>query len=269
MDERGVPVWFKRTGTTQRVINAQLLSTGEIAVAPITGLGFGIDPLVGHRIYDLDGTLSAERFTDGSGRVPDRPSRLRRGSRRSGYGVLSYPLVTGVDLQQGAGSPDTLTLATACRTRGRLCTERRQRLERDRRQRDPARSTRAATLVWRWTMSDHFDYRESTFAQCFGNYSEANGGVDLDPARRATASTRSTSSTSTRCSASTTAPATTSRRRDTSTRCSASTDRRPVRASSGSSAGPGRAEQGWGAAPDDRRRSARRPAADARRAHRR
>ena len=46
------------------MINAQLLSTGEIAVAPITGLGFGIDPLVGHRIYDLDGTLSAERFTD-------------------------------------------------------------------------------------------------------------------------------------------------------------------------------------------------------------
>ncbi len=36
-------------------------------------------------------------------------------------------------------------------------------------------------LIWSWTMSDHFDYRESTFAQCFGNYTEANGGVDLDP----------------------------------------------------------------------------------------
>jgi hypothetical protein len=32
--------------------------------------------------------------------------------------------------------------------------------------------------VWRWTMSDDFDFRESTFAQCFGNYL---GGVDDDP----------------------------------------------------------------------------------------
>ncbi len=30
----------------------------------------------------------------------------------AGYAVISYPLVTGVDLQKGSGSPDTLTLPT-------------------------------------------------------------------------------------------------------------------------------------------------------------
>jgi hypothetical protein len=170
MDERGVPVWFKRTGTTERLINAQLLGTGEIAVAPITGFGFGIelDPPVGHRVYDLDGTLIAERQTDDPASFPiDHHDYAELPG--VGYGVLSYPLVTGVDLQKGVGSPDTLTLPTPAGL-GADC--------------EPSAVNDSSAIVdnvirevkfdgelrWSWTMSDHFDFRESTFAQCFRNY---------------------------------------------------------------------------------------------------
>jgi len=170
MDERGVPVWFKRTGTTERLINAQLLGTGEITVAPITGLGFGIDPLVGHWIYDLDGSLVAERFTDDPVAFPiDHHDYAEIPG--VGYGVLSYPLVTGVDLQKGSGSPDTLTLPPPAGL-GADC--------------EPSAVNNSSAIVdnvirevdfagnpvWDWTMSDHFDFRESTFAQCFDNYPE-------------------------------------------------------------------------------------------------
>ena len=140
MDERGVPVWFKRTGTTQRVINAQLLSTGEIAVAPITGLGFGIDPLVGHRIYDLDGSLVAERHTDQSVELPDRSPRLRRDPRRSATrssATRSSPASTST-----GRSPRTRSRCRRPPASARTATRCGRQLERDRRQRHPRGRTR-------------------------------------------------------------------------------------------------------------------------------
>ncbi len=175
MDERGVPVWFKRTGTKGRVINAQLLTAGTIAVAPITGRGFGIDPLVGHRIYDLDGSLVAERFTADPVAFPTDHHDYAE-VPGGGYAVISYPLVTDVDLD-GPVPEDMLTLPppvglgadcapTVVSDTSAIVDNVIQEVDEN------------GALVWQWTMSDDVDYRESTFAQCFANYV---GGVDDDP----------------------------------------------------------------------------------------
>ncbi len=167
MDERGVPVWFKRTGTAERVINAQRLGTGEIAVAPITGLGFGVNPDVGHRIYDLDGSLVAERFTDDPVDFPiDHHDYAEIPG--VGYGVLSYPLVVGVDLN-GPDPAETLTLPApaglAADCAPSAVNDSSAIVDNVIHEVDFA-----GNLIWSWTMSDHFDVAESTFAQCFGNY---------------------------------------------------------------------------------------------------
>ena len=173
MDERGVPVWFKRIGTDdRRLINAQRLDTGEIAVAPITGIGFGIvtDPPVGHRIYNLDGVLVREPQTNDPTLFPiDHHDYVEiPASAGGGFAAISYPPPSAADLT----SPVQNLLALPPSFRPRFDC-------------DPSAVSTTSAIVdnvivevgnsgpeWELTLSDHFDFRESTFAQCFNNYPE-------------------------------------------------------------------------------------------------
>jgi hypothetical protein len=54
-DERGTPVWYRRTGTP--TIDARRLPDGNLAWMPFTRPVFNIDPTLGYQVRRLDGTL--------------------------------------------------------------------------------------------------------------------------------------------------------------------------------------------------------------------
>ena len=56
LDERGTPVWYRRTGTP--VIDARRLPDGNLAWMPFTRAVFNLDPALGYQVRRLDGTLA-------------------------------------------------------------------------------------------------------------------------------------------------------------------------------------------------------------------
>ena len=62
LDERGAPVWFKRTDVD--VIDFKRLSDGRLAYTPLLGNAFGVSTTRGYRLTDLAGHLLAEHLTE-------------------------------------------------------------------------------------------------------------------------------------------------------------------------------------------------------------
>jgi len=186
MDERGVPVWFKRAGTERRLINSQLLETGDLAITQITGAGFGIptgtpgdpnDPPIGHRIHDLDGNLVDEWQSDQPFVFPIDHHDLNEipTADGGGYTILSYPLVAPYDLT-GPNPEDVLTLPpisglgdcdpAVVSATGAIVDSVVRELD------------DSGALLWEWSALDSFDLGDVTFAQCFGNYVGATPSYD-------------------------------------------------------------------------------------------
>jgi len=177
LDERGVPVWYRRTD--RKLIDVKLLSSGDLVASPITGRGFGVDPTRGHRVFDLGGDLLAERLpVDPTTYPADHHDYvdIAPAGGAAGRAVLSYPIVTGLDLS----SLSPIDPATGEATDPR-CGLDVQPLDRTVAggviQEIPA----APGLdIWIWDGLDHFSLQEVTYAQCFGNFPDDVGGeVDL------------------------------------------------------------------------------------------
>ncbi len=164
LDERGVPVWFKRT--ERKLIDLKLLSTGNFVASPITGRGFGIDVTAGHRTFDLDGDLLDVKLPFDEELPSDHHDYVELGSDE-GHAILSYPLLTNQDL---TGVPVVDPRCTYDPTEANDLTIVDGTIE----------ETDVQDQPWRWNASDHFSLDEVTYAQCFGNYPDEPGGSEVD-----------------------------------------------------------------------------------------
>lgn len=162
MNERGVPIWFKRTETP--LIDLRRLSNGNLVASPVTGTGFGIDPTAGHRVMGIDGSLLAVHGTDDPLFPVDHHDYVEVPG--GGRAFLSYPLVAGVDL---SGLPDAAAPTDPRCSYDDVPGADDVLLDGVIREVDSA-----GNLVFAFATSDHFGLDEVTYAQCFPN----NYGLD-------------------------------------------------------------------------------------------
>ncbi len=183
LDARGVPVWYKRTarkpatGVEEKLIDFQLLSTGDLLASPINGRGFGIDPDDGHRVFGLDGRTTEVLPTIDPKPNDDLPFPSDHhdyveipgaGSTR-GRAVVVYPLVKDADLSS-LTSFDPVT-GKRIDPRCNYDTQPNNRWVVD----GTIQEILPSGQTWEWNALDHFDYDEITYAQCFGNYTNEPG----------------------------------------------------------------------------------------------
>jgi hypothetical protein len=175
LDERGVPVWYKRT--ERKLIDAKLLSDGTFVASPISGLGLGVSSTIGHRVFDLDGKLLDVRLTSDPVALPaDHHDyvEIPGAGPESGRALISYPLVKNVDLS-GMVTADPFT-GTPADPRCKLATAPTTRSIVD----GVIDEIAPSGANWRWAMSDYFSIEEVTYPQCFGNYTAEPGGSEVD-----------------------------------------------------------------------------------------
>jgi len=157
LDERGAPVWFKRTDVD--VIDFKRLSDGRLAYTPLLGLAFGVSTTRGYRITDLAGHLLAEHLTEDPVADPvDHHDyvELPGGSRA----MLTYPLVKNQPLAQlGPAYFDGDSIVDG----------------------EIHELDASGHTVWTWSTLDHFGYDEVTFPQRFGLYPSEPHGGEVDP----------------------------------------------------------------------------------------
>ena len=171
LDERGVPVWFKRNPTPAlQLTNPERLSTGEIVLAEVNAPGFGVveTPPSSHRVYGLDGTLHELRRTDDPAQYPiDHHDHVEiPASAGGGYAAVSYHLVKNLDLTSGVNNVVLPPPGTTFECKNGQVNNNGAIVDNVIREMDPV----TQTLRWSWSMRDHFNFNESTFAQCFKNY---------------------------------------------------------------------------------------------------
>jgi hypothetical protein len=157
LDERGAPVWFKRTD--RDVIDVKRLSNSRLAYTPLLGQGFGIDPDSGYREITLTGTLVAERLTDDPAALPvDHHDMVELPN--GGRALLSYPLVRDQDLTAlGSNYFDDESIVDG------VIQE----------------VSAGGSAIWTWSTRDHFGYDEATFPQRFALYPSEPHGGEVDP----------------------------------------------------------------------------------------
>ncbi len=100
LDERAVPVWFKRTDDV--TLDFKRLSDGTLITAPLSAPGFGVGADAGYLAFGLDGVVDGVRRTDDPARFPtDFHDYLEivQADGRSGRAHLSYPLLFDQDLR--------------------------------------------------------------------------------------------------------------------------------------------------------------------------
>ena len=156
LDERGAPVWFKRTDVD--VIDFKRLSDGRLAYTPLLGATFGISTTRGYRLTDLAGRLLDERLTENPVADPvDHHDYVELPG--GGHALLTYPLVKNRPLAQlGPGYFDGDSIVDG------------QIHELD----------ASGHTVWMWAADDDFGYDEVTFPQRFGLYPAEPHGGEVD-----------------------------------------------------------------------------------------
>lgn len=157
LDEHGAPVWYRRA--ERLLIDVRGRSDGRLLATATTGLGFGIDPARGYRVYSLSGVLVDELTTvDPTDFPTDHHDYVELPS--GGRSLLSYPLLRNQNLSTipgGAYGPGR-TIADGVV----------QEIGAD------------GGLDWSWRVSDHFEYAEVTFAREFANFPTEPGGSEVD-----------------------------------------------------------------------------------------
>lgn len=175
LNEHGVPVWFKRT--ERKLLDVKVLSNGNLVASQLGGRAFGLDPTSGHRVFELDGSFVELQLPDNPVVYPsdhhdyiELPSATEGGP--SGRAVVSYPIVASQDLST-MPILDPATGLLASPTCGLDVNPLNRTVASSSIQEIPADS---AQPVWTWDMLDHFAYGEVTYAQCFENLPDADGG---------------------------------------------------------------------------------------------
>ena len=176
LNERGAPVWYQRLD--QNLIDAKLLSTGDL-VASENPRAFTTDPSTGHRVIALDGSLVDVHVTDSSAYPADKHDYVEIPELPEGRAIISYPVVTGVDLsaldpaaiQRGPAllrCPNSVIGTNKTIVDGAI-----RELTAD----GPDAGT-APDLRWEWTVSDYFSVAEVRFPLCFQKTASNPGEVD-------------------------------------------------------------------------------------------
>ena len=143
LDNHGAPVWYKRI--SREVIDAKRLSDGRVAFTPTLG-PFGVVPEQGYWATNLEGSKSGPFQTTDPVELPtDHHDFLEI---PGGHALLSYPLVSNVDLTPFGSSSDTYADGVIQEVDG------------------------AGGQIWRWDTSDHFAPNSSTFPI---NFAVSNG----------------------------------------------------------------------------------------------
>lgn len=175
LDERGVPVWYKRT--ERKLLDFKRLSNGTLTASEISGRGFGISPTTGYRVFELDGSFVDVRRTSDPVALPADHhdyAEVPGAGPEPGRAMVSYPLVTNVDVSDlvtqdpftGTLSDPRCTLGTAPTTRSIVDSV--------------IDETAPNGSSWQWAVSDHFSIEEVTLPQCFQNYPTQPGGSEID-----------------------------------------------------------------------------------------
>jgi len=135
VDANGTPVWYHRP--SGGVVTVEPFPDSTIAVCPLLGPGFGVDPNRGFTLHHLDTSTTEPVLAVGSPTDLHEIRSLPNGNRM----VLSYPLKAGVDLSALPGLGPNETIADCA----------------------VQELTPAGELVWEWRMADHTDpAKEST-----------------------------------------------------------------------------------------------------------
>ena len=179
LDQRGVPVWFKRT--ERKLIDVKVLSNGMLVASQLGGRGFGLDPASGHRVFELDGSFVDLHLPENPTLYPsdhhdyiELPAAVA--GDPSGRAIVSYPIIPAQDL---TAMPiiDPATGQLAALNCGLDVNAFDRNVAAGIIQEIPADANEP---VWTWNMLDHFSYAEVTYAQCFNNLPDADGGeVDV------------------------------------------------------------------------------------------
>jgi hypothetical protein len=161
LDERGAPVWYKRT--PEAMLDLKRRSDGRLVMTPYLGPRYGVLPDAGYQIMSLAGTLVDEHLAIDDPLDPDveYPTdhhdyvALANGS----YALLTYPLLDGQDLSAlGPGFSEEDVIADGVV----------QEID------------AGGNLVWSWRTSDYVGYDEATFAQRWDPTPQYAGGeVDV------------------------------------------------------------------------------------------
>ena len=156
LDNYGAPVWYKRTPSA--MMDAKKLSDGRLAFTPSNG-PYGILADQGYWLTSLQGTPTIKHRTTNPlpAELPtDHHDYIELPGIPNGRAMVSYPIVTGVDLSAmvprpapGNGAPGTVNDTIAD---GVI-----QEVNGD------------GTELWSWDMSNYFDPASSTFPINFDN----------------------------------------------------------------------------------------------------
>jgi hypothetical protein len=139
LDNYGAPVWYKRTPSA--MIDAKRLSDGRLAFTPSYG-PFGIDSNQGYWLTSLLGAGTVKHQTVG-GLLTDHHDYNELPGVPNGRALVSYPIRTGVAPPLPYGAPTNIFADGVIQ------------------------ESDGTTASWTWTMSQHFDPRNSPFAQNF------------------------------------------------------------------------------------------------------
>ncbi len=150
LDSYGAPVWYKKT--SRPVFDLKRLSDGRLAFTAGRG-PFGVDPNQGYWLSDLQGNLTGPRRT--AGLPTDHHDYIELPG--NGAALLSYPIVSGIDLSTMTGGMGTVgdTIADG------VIQE----------------VNAAGDEVWRWDMSTYFEPSSSTFPLNFDQSQPPPAGV--------------------------------------------------------------------------------------------
>jgi hypothetical protein len=157
LDERGAPVWYKRS--SRQLINLQRLDDGTLVSSPLGAFMGTTDDALTHWIHDLGGALRAEHGTSDPVTLPVDHHEYLPGPLPGGWTIVSYPFRDGVDttaVPWGGHSDDSVVDSSIVEL-------------------DDEGNT-----VWEWDSVDHFGLAETTYPQRFGRWTDRYGGeIDL------------------------------------------------------------------------------------------
>ena len=157
LDNRGVPVWYKRT--TRPIIDLKRLSSGLLAWTPLLGAAYGVDPVNGYRIVSLSGSLVTQHLTVGTATDHHDYVELPDGARAQ----IAYVRRDNVDATALGGLPGNPYYSNETVVDGVI-----QEID------------SSGTLSWSWLSSDHFRLTATTFPQRFQQLAGAPHGGEVD-----------------------------------------------------------------------------------------
>jgi hypothetical protein len=157
LDNRGVPVWYKRT--TRPVIDLKRLNNGQLAWTPLLGSAYGVDPANGYRVVNLSGALVTQHRTVGAPTDHHDYIELPAGARAQ----IAYVRRDNVNVTSLTGLLGQTFFADETVVDNVI-----QEID------------AGGSLTWSWSTDDHFAIAATRFPQRFQQMPGAPHGGEVD-----------------------------------------------------------------------------------------